>query len=161
MHRRLAIVRDSQELAAALRARAEELQLSRRELDRLAGLADGYAAKLLCDPPVRRMAPESLFLLAGALGVRITLSRDSAMVKCLRWADPRDSSRVRSGTEHWRNAKALGIVREMMIKHASRGGLAAFAKMTAEQLTTHQSRAARARWKKRKLRATTVPSPPP
>ena len=46
----IAEVRDYEDLLLALRARAEEINASREEIDRITGWADGYCAKLLSDP---------------------------------------------------------------------------------------------------------------
>lgn len=153
--RRLAIVRNGSELQRALRDRAEELQLSRSELDRLSGLLDGYSSKLLCDPPMKQITADTLFPLAGAMRVAVVLVEDPQAAEHLKNQPPRDTHKVRRGTEHWRNAKASGLVREIMQQHGLKGGRARFATMSPTQLAKHQSKASRARWRAwRRMRKT-------
>jgi len=58
--RRLATVRDYAELHLALRARAEELALSRTTLDEIAGLTPGHSSKLLAPRPIKFLGRVSL-----------------------------------------------------------------------------------------------------
>lgn len=53
----LAIVRDYDELRVALRARCEQLNISRLEIDRLSGLPNGYASTVLSNAPRKRIGP--------------------------------------------------------------------------------------------------------
>jgi hypothetical protein len=71
-------------LVETFRARAAELELSRAEIDRLSGMADGYASKLLgragtapgANKKKRRMLPTSLDLVLNVLGLRIVFIVD-------------------------------------------------------------------------------------
>ena len=70
-------------LVEACRQRANELGLSRLELDRIAGLPAGYSGKLLgkgngTEPNPKRMWPISLEAMLGTLGLRILLIEDEA-----------------------------------------------------------------------------------
>jgi len=69
-------------LVETCRARAEELAISRLELDRLAGLPAGYSGKLLGrdggGPRQKRMWPAGLEAMIGALGLKILLIEDEA-----------------------------------------------------------------------------------
>lgn len=68
-------------LVETCRARADELAISRRELDRLAGLPDGYSGKLLGKDGGKRkkkMWPVGLELMLGALGLKIIIIEDEA-----------------------------------------------------------------------------------
>lgn len=78
------LIIDYRGLVEACRARAAELSVSRSEIDRLSGLPDGYAGKLLGKDdgkPGRknkRMWPRSLELMLSALGLKIILIEDEA-----------------------------------------------------------------------------------
>jgi hypothetical protein len=72
-------------LIETCRQRANELALSRLEIDRLSGLPSGYSAKLLgkdnSEPKPqkqKRMWPASLELVLGTLGLQIILIEDYA-----------------------------------------------------------------------------------
>ena len=65
------------EMLAALRARKQELNVSFETIEAIAGLPSGYASKLLCDPPMKRMGALSLGLILAALGYTIHLVEDA------------------------------------------------------------------------------------
>jgi hypothetical protein len=69
-------------LVETCRQRADELALSRLEIDRLAGLPAGYSGKLLGKddgvPRKKRLWPASLELVLGALGLQIIVIEDHA-----------------------------------------------------------------------------------
>jgi hypothetical protein len=70
------IVRDYDQLLAALRARAAELELTHEVLDDASGLSSGYASKLLCDPPIRHLGRISLGCFLGAVGLKLVVVED-------------------------------------------------------------------------------------
>jgi hypothetical protein len=66
----LATVRTYDELLAALRARTDELQITRDTIDAVGGLPDRYAVKLLCPHPIKimgRVGPHALISLHAEL----------------------------------------------------------------------------------------------
>jgi hypothetical protein len=63
-------------LLTAIRARIVELDVSYERINALAGVADGYLAKLLCDPPIKYFGTLSVFLVLQVLGLRIALVHD-------------------------------------------------------------------------------------
>ena len=67
-------------LVETCRQRANELALSRLEIDRLAGLPMGYSAKLLGNddgvPRKKRMWPASLEAILGTLGLQLIVVED-------------------------------------------------------------------------------------
>jgi hypothetical protein len=69
-------------LVETCRKRANELAISRLEIDRLAGLPMGYSAKLLGNddgvPRKKRMWPASLEAILGTLGLQIIVIEDYA-----------------------------------------------------------------------------------
>jgi hypothetical protein len=75
---------DYRRLVETCRARAEELEISRSEIDRLGGLPAGYAGKLLGKDggePGRKnkkMWPIALESMLGVLGLKILLIEDDA-----------------------------------------------------------------------------------
>jgi hypothetical protein len=72
----IAEVRSWNDLHAALRARAESLNVSRLVLDELSGLQSGYASKLLAPGPIRHFGRVSLGAMLGALGLKLVVQED-------------------------------------------------------------------------------------
>jgi hypothetical protein len=73
----LAEVHDYAGLHGALRARSDELAVSRAELDSLSGLQSGYCGKLLAPVPIKRIGYQSLGPLLTVLGVKLIMVEDS------------------------------------------------------------------------------------
>jgi hypothetical protein len=79
-------ISDYRTLVETFRARADELGLSRAEIDRLSGLPDGYSGRLLGRAAIapgvnkqrRRMLPTALDLMLGVLGLKILFIEDEA-----------------------------------------------------------------------------------
>lgn len=147
---------DPFEMRKAFRLLVEASGMSRRKIDEVAGLPIGYTDKLLCEPPVRNIGPTSFFPLLWALSHKIRFIPDphaKRKIEAHHMFQTRDE-RARRGDDHWRNAKALGIVREKGKETGFLGGKARFAKMTPKQLKHHQRKAANARWRahRRRLR---------
>lgn len=69
MTRRLATVRDYDQLHRAVRERVDELGVSRETIDRVSGLPDGYASKLLAPVPIKGLGRQSLGPMLQALGL--------------------------------------------------------------------------------------------
>jgi hypothetical protein len=66
-------------LLEAFRERAQELELSRKGIDDIAGWADGYAGKLLAGAAAKRrkiIGPLALELMLGTLGLKLILVED-------------------------------------------------------------------------------------
>lgn len=138
----LAIVRDPVELHRLLRARAEALDISREAIDELAGLPKGYAAKLLCEPPVKHLGPISFFPLAGALGFAIALVEDERRQGIIKRATKRKPGCP--SDKNWRNKKALVLVQEW----GRQGAQKMLSNRTNEELRELRSKAAKKRWRK-------------
>lgn len=62
-----------QGLVEACRARAQELEISRLEIDRLGGLTPGYAGKLLGNGHSKRIWPVGFETLLEVLGMQVLL----------------------------------------------------------------------------------------
>jgi hypothetical protein len=71
------LARNETELLTAIRARIAELDVSYDTLDRIAGLPDRFASKLLCNPPIRQISQATLWLLMGAIGFKLALIPDA------------------------------------------------------------------------------------
>jgi hypothetical protein len=150
----LATIRDYSDLVAALRARANALDVSRGTIDEVAGLPSGYAGKLLALVPSKTLGRVSLGPVLGALGVMLVLVEDAAALDRVRdRLVKRRWQRTGGGATHWRQeqvrTRALVLLREWAVA----GGKQRFAGMTPEQIREHQSRAGKASARKRRERA--------
>jgi hypothetical protein len=108
------LIGDYRTLVETCRARADELELSRLEIDRLGGLPTGYAGKLLGKDggePGRRhkkMWPVALESMLGVLGLKILLIEDgAATARTLALRTPVDRAQQRFGNVCRISAKLL------------------------------------------------------
>jgi hypothetical protein len=80
--RQRAVVKNYDDLIAALRARCDELQLTREGLDvAMKTLPDGYASKLLSPIPIRALGKVSLGPMLQCLGLALIVVEDLSAVK--------------------------------------------------------------------------------
>ena len=80
----------------ALRDRVDELNVSRTELDFLAGVSSGHSAKLLCPKQVKRFGSVTLGPMLGAVGCKLLLVEDAeATAKIRARAKPRHREQIR------------------------------------------------------------------
>jgi hypothetical protein len=78
------------------RARADELELSRLEIDRLSGLADGHSSHLLAKKYTQRLGPVSLLLMLDTLGLRLLVVEDPILTaRTIKLRTPRCQSHLR------------------------------------------------------------------
>jgi hypothetical protein len=94
------------------RQRAEELAISRLEIDRLAGLPSGYSSKLLgrdgAGPKKKRLWPIGMEALLGVLGLQILVIEDpAATARTLALREPVDTRQQRIGNVCRLSAKLL------------------------------------------------------
>jgi hypothetical protein len=108
------LITDYRTLVETCRARADELEISRLEIDRLGGLPAGYAGKLLgkdSDAPGRKhkkMWPVALESMLGVLGLKILLIEDdAATARTLALRTPVDRANQRFGNVCCISAKLL------------------------------------------------------
>jgi hypothetical protein len=136
--KQIAVVRDHDELHAALAARADELRVTRETLDAVSGLQSGYSAKLLAPFPSKKLNRVSLGAMLGTLGLMLIVVEDVE-------AFQRVKSRLMPAHGAQRTfvtRKTLRQLREM----ASRGAIAKNAKLTPKQRIAAARKAAIARW---------------
>jgi hypothetical protein len=87
------------EVIDTFRARADELELSRLEIDRLTGLGDAHTSHLLAKKFTQVFGPVSLPLMLDVLGLRLLVVEDPELTaKTLRRRTPRNSSHLRVTT---------------------------------------------------------------
>jgi hypothetical protein len=142
-------------LIGAIRARINELGITFSTVDQIAGWCDSYSTKLLAPPAksshrpaARTLGPMSFGTLLGAVGLKLLVTVDEeATARLKRNGDfmPR---------KYRRHAKPLGIVGKTLAEYGSKGGRAFFASRSPAEISRHQSRAAKARWRRaRAIRA--------
>ncbi len=105
-------INDYKALVETCRQRADELGLSRLEIDRLGGLPAGYAGKLLGAAGAggrnKKMWPVSLEAVLGVLGLKILLIEDeAATARTLALRTPVDRTNQRFGNVCRISAKLL------------------------------------------------------
>jgi hypothetical protein len=154
--RHIATARTLAEIQSACRVRAEELNISRETIDRIAGFAGGHAAKMLAAIPIKNLGATTLPLLLETLGLKLIVSEDfEALDKRADLRVPRVPNKSRARTagigtvtradiEIAANKKLRAILKE----NARAGAKAVNESRTPEQRQTMARNAARARWKK-------------
>jgi hypothetical protein len=109
------LISDYRGLVETCRARADELELSRLEIDRLGGLPAGYAGKLLGKDGGQRkkkMWPVALESMLGVLGLKILIIEDeAATARTLALRTPVDRANQRFGNVCRISATLLGRLR--------------------------------------------------
>ena len=130
-----------EQLRDALAAYCDQQQITRRALDRRAGLAEGQSAKLLCPTSVRRFGSTSLRWMLAALDLEIVLQVRSetdlsATDACV------DASERKPSRQDWRRNRGPRWGKRM----AARRALA----LTPEQRSASARKAAQARWQRQK-----------
>jgi hypothetical protein len=144
--RLLAVVRHYNDLPRGLSARCAELGMTRIELDRRAGLADGHAGKLLAPWPSKRFGMTTLHLsLAATRTALILVEDDAALAEIEQLLAVQASSQAPARPPHWRehNSKRRAWASRMAALRAI--------KLSPARRSEIASKAARARWEKRKL----------
>lgn len=165
--RQLAVVKEYDELMAALRARSDEIEMSRDGLDVIAGLPRGYVSKLLAPVPLKGIGRTSLGPLLQSLGLALIVVEDlSTFAKIEARLQRRVNKKQKKETyatagmrPHkrykrravWRGNSEWGHLMN------SRAQL----KMSPEQIRRQRKRAAQARWSRvNRLRLQAKTEPP-
>jgi hypothetical protein len=139
--RPLAIVRSYADLHAALRARSDQLAMSRLELDHRAGLADGHAGKLLAPVPIKKLGSLTYDLVLAALGLVLIVAEDSeSLARLAERTEASRKMRATTKTRRHRFPKGPEFARIMAARRAL--------KQTPRQRSASARRAAKARWSK-------------
>jgi hypothetical protein len=145
----LATARTYDELILGLRARADELKISRETIDAISGLQSGYASKLLAPVPIRTLSRVSLGAMLGSLGLKIILVEDA---ETLQKIEKRLMKRRRRLDADAEMPTAKKRKRRGIFKGDQQWGriMRARATMlrTPEQRSAHARKAAKARWRK-------------
>jgi hypothetical protein len=161
----LAVVSDYSQLIDALRSRTDELAVSRKTLDDLTGLQNGYCAKLLMPVPMKRFGPQSLGPLLTVLGAKLMLVEDLEGLRKI-------SSRLEKRDERAVRQQAVGKRKKRRVypKLGPEWGRMMAARRVLSQSPRERSRIARvaglSRWLKWRdikeaARAAAKPIPPP
>lgn len=124
----MVVVSNYAELVIALRERADELELTREDLDHLAELSSGYAAKLLLPNAGQRMGapsergrlqkgralgPQTLGPLLKSLGLRLIVAHDpEAADRAVQQAFGRKSAPVSSFYRRVHKFRAVSAAKE-------------------------------------------------
>jgi hypothetical protein len=96
--RPLAVARSWDDLRSAFRARCEELSIARTTVDRIGGLPDGQASKLLAPVRDQEMGRISFPAMLGALGLAVVVVEDAeAIAKIRHRLTPRSPQHVNAG----------------------------------------------------------------
>ncbi len=113
------------DMLAALRARADGLGLTRATIGTAAGLASGHAEKLLCDPPLRQIAWQTLEFLLPALGLKMLLAVDDQSMERVRKM-PRRKVNAQN-TQQPRKLRKDSQLRERLAQIGRKGALSGHA----------------------------------
>jgi hypothetical protein len=150
----LAEIRDYAEMHAVMRERAETLEVSRATIDHVAGLENGYAAKLLQPEPSKRLGPVSWSMLR-VLGIKLLAVVDvEARAALAHRLTRRDSKHARNGAPVNERPPSVeemaqALVRMRMSENGRRGGHARAESLPAKHRANIARKAARARWQTR------------
>jgi hypothetical protein len=124
-----------------LRARCDELEITRASLDRLARLPSGYSAKLLSPRPMKKLSDATLGFFLPALGVKLILVEDPQALAMVRQrSDKRRSVTMLGGCIH------ISFSRREWKKRQRNGGLRRAERLTPERRSEISRQAAMARW---------------
>lgn len=152
-------VPDYDAMIAVLATRREQRNISFTDLDELAGVATGYSSKALGGSQTAKLGWLSTFLILPALGMRLVLEVDEEAAAMFdKRITPRQANQARPNNYASRAGKRQ--IQRVFRHFSAKGGKARMRKMTAEERSEHQRRAANARWfaeRKKRKRARGAP----
>jgi hypothetical protein len=149
-------------LHVTIRARLASLGLARWQIGELAGVPDGYAAKVLAPYPVRKIGIDLWVAFLRAAGLKMVLVEDetqAARIAAIRVNPRAILNSVQHPHQELLEPRALleKVLREQLRKHASRAGKLSAAgrmrKIPPWKRRAIAKRAARARWRQRRERS--------
>ena len=148
----LATVRDYDQLQQAMRARADDLNINRETIDELAYLPRGYAGKVLCKNPCRRIGANLIGDFLRTLGLKLLVVEDAeGLARTMSNSVQRDVS-VAKWTVCIRSQKG-----KFTSRRASRIRKKTLAAMSPKERQRMMLRATRGRWKNRKAARAALP----
>lgn len=134
-------IRSYEDLHSLLRARVNALQISRAQLNEIAGFQSGYAEKLLAAKPMRKLGTMSLAVILPALGVRLVLTEDPEALARI------GTRLVKRRAENVRTAQCITISLRFLRSIAREGGKHSRSYMSKERASELGRKAALARWR--------------
>lgn len=145
-------IADESDLAAALRRRVDEANVSRAELDAELDLPGGYMSKRLTVPPIRYFGPGAFWDACEIMGLAVLLVEDpAARARYAARLKQRSKPQAVQGPDHWRTTQARKACPWLItVKTASdlgrRGAIARIASQSPSRRRAIAKKAARARW---------------
>jgi hypothetical protein len=155
--RPVVMARDETELLAAIKARCAELRITYETLDTVALLPDGYASKILCEHPVRRMGALALWSILGTLGYEIALVHNPDLLARFR---DKLVPREQPPQAHGKRRLTVSLTRAFLRKIGRKGGKrrAAIAREKKRRSAIYRRNALK-RWQKPKMGEVAKPAP--
>lgn len=148
----LAIVCSWDEMQRLFGEQLRKLNITCETVDRIAGLPSGYTGKLFGPTPTKRLGRQSMFDLAGALGLAIALTEDETALARISREKNKHNLDNRRGA-HWRKQAMLNVlsthVREQCRRAGKRSAAVRMTRLSPQQRSKIARRAARARWRRR------------
>jgi hypothetical protein len=131
-------------LQELLRARAEQLQLTREQIDEISGLQNGYASKLLSPRPVKKLGAISMPLMLATLAMKLVAVADPGGLERIsrRGFKRKISSAVRGA------AVQFTFSRPWLRKIGRKGGENSRKNLSPRQRRALARKAAHARWQR-------------
>jgi hypothetical protein len=138
--RQIAVCRSFEELRNAIAAFCEQQRVTRRDLDRRAGLAEGHSGKLLSPRARKKFGSVSFRWVLAALDLEIVVQRrpDAAATAIEQNHADVNASERKPAPNDWRRNRGSAWGKRMAARRALT--------MTAEQRSASARKAAQARW---------------
>jgi hypothetical protein len=150
--RRIAELRNYEDLVVALGGMVSERQISLSDLDELSGLQAGYNGKCLGQARVKKYGPMSMWLVMQTLGVRLVMIEDAEALAAMQERYTKKDVQ-QSRPQNHSSPAGKGMMSRVFKHFARLGGRARMKKMTKAQRSEHARDAINARWRRiRKLR---------
>jgi hypothetical protein len=109
----IAVARSYDDLREAIAAWCRQIGMSRADLDVVAGLTDGHAAKLLTKRQVKRFGNRTLGPVLAATGLMLIVAVDPEAADVFSRKQRRELPDAASRTNHWRHQKGAAWGRRM------------------------------------------------